>query len=172
MKKNVRKGYDSQSELLNGKSISIPEVKTIYKALLSQNEDIAHEIVDSVERNDYVRLSNLITKRNKIQTAIEEIEALHENDLSKQQSFKQRIADGLSRSAEFTGTKGEDAVIKVTNSIEKVNQSAHNIASKTLDVSDKTIKKGNQLNHKAGKYLVQKTSNGISKLADVIKDRR
>ncbi|MDM8101343.1 hypothetical protein [Oceanobacillus oncorhynchi] len=158
--------FKGTNELLNGRSISIPEVKSIYQTLLDQYEGLSVEIVDSVKRNDYVRLSHLLSRRKKLQTALDDIKTLHEDDLVTQQSLKKRIANVLKTSAETTESKGEDALIKITNSLEKVNNSAYNIASKTLDFSTKTISKGNRLNHSVGKFLVNKTSKGLSKLAD------
>lgn len=139
----MRRKYRGTNELLNGKSISIPEVRSIYKTLLEQYGSLSVEIVDSVERNDYVRLSHLLSRRKKLQTALDDIKTLHEDELITQQSIKARINHALKSSAEITEAKGEDVLIKVTNSIDKINHSAHNIASKTLDFSAKTISKGN-----------------------------
>ncbi|MCT1577059.1 hypothetical protein M3E13_04280 [Oceanobacillus kimchii] len=162
----MKNKFKGTNELLNGKSISIAEVRLIYQTLLAQYEGLSVEIVDSVERNDYVRLSRLLSRRKKLQTALDDIKSLHEDDLVTQRSIKKRIADVLNTSAETTESKGEDTLIKITNNLEKVNNSAYNIASKTLDLSTKTISKGNQLNHSVGKFLVNKTSKGLSKLAD------
>lgn len=163
----MRKKYQSTNELLNGRSISTLEVKSIYQTLIDQYEGISVEIVDSVERNDYVNLSHLLTKRKKLQTALDDIKSLHEDELITRQTIKNRITSALKTSAEITESKGEDVLISVTNSIDKVNQSTHSIASNTLDFSTKTISKGNKLNHSVGKFLVNKTSKGLSKLADV-----
>ncbi|WP_029265820.1 hypothetical protein [Virgibacillus alimentarius] len=163
----MRNNFEDTNEMLNGKSISIPEVQSIYQSLIEQYEGLSVEIVDSVEGNDYVRLSHLLARRRKLQTALDDIKSLHEDELITQRSTKERIANVLKTSAEMTESKGEDALIKITDSLEKVNHSAHSIASKTLDLSTKTISKGNQLNHSVGKFLVDKTSKGLSKLADV-----
>ncbi|MEN1966603.1 hypothetical protein WMZ97_00880 [Lentibacillus sp. N15] len=168
----MRRKYRNTDELLNGKSISMPEIRTIYQTLIDQYEGLSSEIVDSIERNDYVRLSHLLTRRKKLQTALEDIESLHEDELIPQRTVKERIANVFKVSAEVTESKGEDTLIKITDSIEKVNHSAHNIASKTLGFSNKTISKGNQLNHSVGKFLVNKTSKGLSKLADVFNKSR
>ncbi|WP_099159033.1 hypothetical protein [Virgibacillus ndiopensis] len=163
----MRNKFKGTNELLNGRSISIPEVQSIYQSLIEQYEGLSIEILDSVERNDYVRLSHLLTRRKKLQTALDDIKSLHDDELMTKQTVKDRIANVLKTSAEMTESKGEDALIKITDSIEKVNHSAHSIASKTLDLSTKTISKGNQLNHSVGKFLVNKTSKSLSKLADV-----
>lgn len=159
--------FKGTDELLNGRNISIPEVQSIYQTLIEQYEGLSVEIVDSVERNDYVRLSHLLTRRRNLQTALDDIKSLYGDELITQQTIKARINHALKSSAEITEAKGGDVLIKVTNSIDKVNHSAHNIASKTLDFSTKTISKGNQLNNSIGKYLVNTTSKGLSKLADV-----
>ncbi|SFA93695.1 hypothetical protein SAMN04488072_10411 [Lentibacillus halodurans] len=163
----MRNNFEGTNELLNGRSISITEVQSIYQSLFEQYEGLSVEIVDSVERNDYVRLSHLLARRKKLQTALDDIKTLHEDELITQRSVKGRIASVLKTSAEMTESKGEDALIKITDSLEKVNHSTHSITSKTLDLSTKTISKGNQLNHRVGKFLVDKTSKGLSKLADV-----
>jgi len=163
----MKNKFKDTDELLNGRNISIPEVQSIYQTLLEQYESLSVEIVDSVERNDYVRLSHLLTKRRNLQTALDDIKSLYGDELITQQTIKARINNVLKSSAEITEAKGGDVLIKVTNSIDKVTHSAHNIASKTLDFSTQTISKGNQLNNSVGKFLVNKTSKGLSKLADV-----
>lgn len=162
----MKNKFNGTDELLNGRNISIPEVQSIYQTLIEQYEGLSVEIVDSVERNDYVRLSHLLTRRKKLQTALDDIKSLHGDELITQQTIRARINHALKSGAEITEAKGEDVLIKVTNSIDKVNHSAHNIASKTLDFSTKTISKGNKLNNSVGKFLVNKTSKGLSKLAD------
>jgi len=164
MKKTLWKNH----ELINGKRVSIPEIKTIYQSLLDQDVRIASEIVDSIECNDYVRLSHLLASRSKIQSAIKEVESLHEDDLKDYVSTKERVSHVISNAAESMGSKGEDVLLNVINSLEKLNQTTHGLVTKSLDISSKAISKGNQLNHKAGKFLVKKTSQGLSMLADAI----
>ncbi|MDC3415111.1 hypothetical protein NC797_15095 [Aquibacillus sp. 3ASR75-11] len=158
-------------ELINGKGVSIPEIKTIYQSLLNENERITNEIVDSIECNDYVRLSHLLVSRSKIQDAIKEIESLHEDELIGQMPTKERVSRLLNNAAESLETSGDEVLLNVSNSLEKFNHSAHSLVTKTINISTKAFSKGNQLNHKAGKYLVKKTSKGLSKLADAIKDK-
>ncbi|MBS3678742.1 hypothetical protein KGF86_00785 [Ornithinibacillus massiliensis] len=87
-------------ELINGKGVSIPEIKTIYQSLLNENEKIIDEIVDSIECNDYFRLSHLLDSRNKIQTVLKEVEALHEDNLKNYVSTKGRVSYALTNAAE------------------------------------------------------------------------
>ncbi|MEK4298895.1 hypothetical protein MKY30_05615 [Oceanobacillus sp. FSL W8-0428] len=162
----MRKNLWMDHELINGKGVSITEIKTIYQSLLDQDVRIASEIVDSIECNDYVRLSHLLASRSKIQSAIKEVESLHEDVLKV--STKKRISHVISNAAESMGSKGEDVLLNVINSLEKLNQTTHGLVTKSLDISSKAISKGNQLNHKAGKFLVKKTSQGLSMLADAI----
>ncbi|MFD1780550.1 hypothetical protein ACFSFW_17935 [Fredinandcohnia salidurans] len=164
MQKNAWQNH----ELINGKGVSIPEIKKIYQSLLNENERIKDEIVDSIECNDYVRLSHLLVSRSKIQSAIKDVESLHEDDLKGYVSTKERVSQVLSNAANSMDANGEVVVLIVTNSLEKLNQSAHSLVTKSLDISSKAISKGNQLNHKAGKFLVKKTSNGLFKLANAI----
>ncbi|WP_186576903.1 hypothetical protein [Aquibacillus kalidii] len=155
-------------ELINGKGVFIPEIKTIYQSLLNERERIQDEIVDSIECNDYVKLSQLLASRSRIQTALLEVEALHEDVLKNNISTKERVSYVLTNVAESLESKGEDELLNVIKSLEKMNQSTHSLVAKSLDFSSIAISKGNQFNHKAGKFLVKKTSNGLSKLADAI----
>lgn len=164
MRKNLWLDY----ELIDGKGVPIPEIKTIYQSLLNENERIKDEIVDSIECNDYVRLSHLLDSRNKIQTALKEVEALHEEDLNNYASTKERVSYALTNAAELLESKGEDVLLDINKGLEKVNHSTHSLVTKSLNISSKAFSKGNQLNHKAGKFLVKKTSKGLSKLADAI----
>lgn len=164
----MRKNLWLDHELIDGKGVPIPEIKTIYQSLLSENERIKDEIVDSIECNDYVRLSHLLVSRSKIQSAIKDVESLHEDDLKDYVSTKERVSQVLSNAANSMEANGEDVLLNVTNSLEKLNQSAHSLLTKSLDISSKAFSKGNQLNNMAGKLLVKKTSKGLSKLADAI----
>lgn len=164
----MRKNLWLDHELINGKGVPIPEIKTIYQSLLNENERIKDEIVDSIECNDYVRLSHLLVSRSKIQTALLEVEALHEDDLKNNVSTKERVSYVLTNAAESLESRGEDVLLNVIKSLEKMNHSTHSLVTKSLDFSSKAFSKGNQLNHKAGKILVKKTSQGLSKLAGAI----
>ena len=164
----MRKNLWLDHELINGKGVSIPEIKTIYQSLLNENERIKDEIVDSIECNDYVRLSHLLVSRSKIQSAIKDVESLHEDDLKDYVSTKERVSQVLSNAANYMEANGEVLLLNVSNSLEKLNQSAHSLVTKSLDISFKAFSKGNQLNHKAGKFLVEKTSKGLFKIADAI----
>lgn len=164
----MRKDLWLDHELIDGKGVPIPEIKTIYQSLLNENERIKDEIVNSIECNDYVRLSHLLVSRSKIQSAIKDVESLHEDDLKDYVSTKERVSQVLSNAANSMEANGEDVLLNVTNSLEKLNQSAHSLLTKSLDISSKAFSKGNQLNHKAGKLLVKKTSKGLSKLAGAI----
>lgn len=164
----MRKNLWMEREMINGKGVPISEIRSIYQSLLNEDERINDEIVDSIECNDYVRLSHLLVSRNKIKTALKEVEALHEDDLKNYVSTKERVSYALTNAAESLESKGEDALLDVIKSLEKMNQSTHSLVTKSLDISSKAFSKGNQLNHKAGKFLVKKTSHGLSKLADAI----
>lgn len=164
----MRKNLWLDHELINGKGVPISEIKTIYQSLLNENERIKDEIVDSIECNDYVRLSQLLVSRSKIRTALLEVEALHEDDLKNYVSTKERVSNVLTNAAESLESRGEDVLLNVIKSLEKMNQSAHTLVNKSLDISSNALSKGNQLNHMAGKLLLKKTSQGLSKLADAI----
>ncbi|WP_102026195.1 hypothetical protein [Salirhabdus sp. Marseille-P4669] len=139
----MRKNLWLDHELINGKGVPIPEIKTIYQSLLNENERIKVEIVNSIECNDYVRLSHLLASRSKIQSAIKEVESLHEDDLKDYVSTKERVSHVLSNAANSLEANGEDVLLNVTNSLEKLNQSAHSLVTKSLDISSKAFSKGN-----------------------------
>lgn len=131
--------YQNISELLNGKRIPISEAKAIYQSLLNAYETNAQEIVDSVERNDYVRLSQLVIRRNNICTALKELEDLYEEDLPAKESIKNHFAETLKNGADITKANGKDVLLKVANRIEKVNRSVQDIITKTVAASFKSI---------------------------------
>ncbi|MEC1159009.1 hypothetical protein [Cytobacillus horneckiae] len=164
----MRKNLWLDHELINGKGVTIPEIKTIYQSLLNDDERIKDEIVDSIECNDYVRLSHLLASRSKIQTAIKEVESLHEDVLKNYVSTKERVSHVLSNAAESLESKGEDVLLDIVKGLEKMSHSTHSLVTKSLDISSKAFSKGNQLNHKVGKFLVKKTSKGLFKLANAI----
>ncbi|MFL0363150.1 hypothetical protein ACH0BF_09010 [Pseudobacillus sp. 179-B 2D1 NHS] len=168
MKKNVWDTYQDQ-ERINGKDISLSEIRTIHRSLVEQYEGIGRDIVDAIDRNDCVKLTLLITKRKQVQTAIEEIETMYEDDLCTSQMLRGRIVDGLRNSAQLSEKNGGDVLQSVRDSLEKLNHSAHSAASKTLTVSLKAISIGNQLQHKAGRFIVSQTSSGLLKIANVLK---
>ncbi|MDC3418613.1 hypothetical protein [Aquibacillus salsiterrae] len=168
MQKNITTKHHNQ---FFDRSISIPEIRSIYQSLLSQYEDVSDEIEETVDRNDYVKLSHLLVQRSKIQSAIENIESIHEDDLATGLSFNGRIARLLNNVADITQTKGEDVLDAVTSSLERMNQSAQSMATKATSMSTKTFDKGNQLSHQAGTFLVHKTSKSLAKLADTFQKR-
>ncbi|WP_330948770.1 hypothetical protein [Virgibacillus sp. MG-45] len=135
----MRKNLWLDHELINGKRVPIPEIKTIYQSLLNEDERIKNEIVDSIECNDYVRLSHLLVSRNKIQTALKEVEALHDEDLNNYASTKERVSYALTNAAESLESIGEDVLLKVIKSLEKMNQSTHSLVTKSLDISSLAI---------------------------------
>lgn len=169
MKKCLSSKLQNESDLLNGRGITITEVKTIYQSLLNEHAENAREILDSIEENDYIRLNRLITRRKQIVIALNAIESVHEKDKVVQSNIRDQVADVLSSSAKITDDKGEELLLKITNSIDKVNLLAQNLMIKTINFSSETISKGNQLNHEAAKFLLNKASYGLSKLANIIR---
>lgn len=65
--------------------------------------------------------------------------------------------------------KGEELLLILSDTLNKLNQSVHSKASKTLDGSSRVFSLCNQLHHKIGRFLVNPTSATLSKLADVFK---
>lgn len=167
MKKNGAAEYRSQNEQVNGKDVTHSNAQRIYKALLDQYEGVAQEILDSVDCNDYIKLSKLIQRRKKIQIAIEEMDALYEDSLATSGTLKGHISKGLRYSSQLTTEKGEEVLLTFNHAFKKLNQSTHTIGSKTLDATAKAISFSNQLNHRAGRFLVKHTSRSLSKLADL-----
>jgi uncharacterized protein YicC (UPF0701 family) len=171
MKENVWQKQQYKLGLLTERSVSLLEVKEIHQNLLTQFASISEEIADAIERNDYVTLSHLLANRNKIQSAINEIESLYEDELISHISITNRISKALKDTATTMENKGEDMLSKVTNNLDRLNETTGDVVTKAIWISNKTLSKGNQLNHRAGKLIIHKTSDGLTKLANLIQKR-
>ncbi|MEG9298394.1 hypothetical protein V6B33_18160 [Mangrovibacillus sp. Mu-81] len=171
MEKNMTRVKQYHRGSSNERSISLIEVKEIHQNLLNQHADISNEIADVVEQNDYVKLAHLLVTRSKIETAINEIESAYQSEFNKQVQTYHRISNALKDAAKKMESKGEDMLFKVTSNLEKLNDSTHTIITIATALSNKTISKGNQLSHDAGRLLINKTSEGLSRLATIIQKR-
>ncbi|CAM3489502.1 hypothetical protein GCM10009865_32400 [Aeromicrobium ponti] len=171
MKENVWQEQQHKLGLFTEKSVSLFEIKEIHQNLLIQQAAISEEIAVAIIRNEYVKLSHLLVNRSKIQSAIKEIEFLHEDELNSHVSMNDRISKALRDAAITMESKGEDILLNVISNLDKLNKSAHSMISKATSISNKTFSRGNQLSHQAGKFLVHKTSEGLAKLSDVIQKR-
>lgn len=169
MTKNIWEDYWTQYERINGKNISATEVQLIHKELLKQYEEVAQEIVSSIDRNDFVKLSLLITRRKRVKTALNELLSLYADELSSAQSFRDQISTGLRDWAQIIEEKGEELLLDLGDTLDKLNQSVHTHASKGLDCSSKIFSQSNQLHHKAARFVVNQTSASLLKLADIFK---
>ncbi|MEH7094062.1 hypothetical protein [Neobacillus vireti] len=169
MRKNMWEDYWTQYERFNGKNISLTEAQMIHQELLKQHEEIAQEIVGSIDRNDYVKLSLLITRRKRVKTALNELLSLYADELSSVQSFRDQISTGLRDCAQMIEEKGEELLLDLGDTLDMLNQSAHTKASKALDYTSKVFSRSNQLHHKAALFVVKQTSTSLTKLADIIK---
>ena len=169
MKENIRKDYESRFEHLTSGNVSLTEVQAVYNSLLIESEDITQEITDSINRNDYVKLSQLINRRSKIEIAIENIEAAYKDELLSSFSIKDPISIELKSSVQSTRTKDKKVLHAVSYTIEKLNQLAHTLTSKTLNAITKTISFSTQLNHTAGRFLIKQAAYSLAKLADAFK---
>lgn len=171
MKENVWKRQQYKLGLLTERSVSLQEVKEIHQNLLNQLASISEEVAEAIERNDYVTLSDLLANRSKIQLAINEIEFLYEDELISHISITDRISKAHKDTATTMENKGEDMLSKVTNNLDRLNESAGDVVTKAILISNKTLSKGNQLNHLAGKLIIHKTSDSLTKLANIIQKR-
>ena len=169
MKKHIWEQYNNQSEMENGKDVTMLEMQTIYNSLLNEYKGIANDIVDSVDCNDYVKLSMLIDERKQVLAAINEMETLYGDKLFIYRNGKKRIADGLTKSAYFADSRGEETLRSVFTGFEKLNDAAHTITEKTLNSTAKAINVGNQINYKVTRNLLTHTTNSLLKLADIFK---
>lgn len=147
------------NKLINGQSISISEVKSIYQELLDEESLLAAEILHTIETNDYVKLTHLLTNRSKIQVAIKEIESLHGKDLINYKSHKERVSSTLEQYAESLSSFG------MVQRLDDLNESAHNMLTKTFNLSSKVLSTSNKLNQKLGNHLLKKAVRGISKVS-------
>lgn len=171
MEKNMKRVKQYHCGSSNERSISLIEVKEILQHLLNQHANISDEIASVVEQNDYVKLAHLLVTRSKIETAINEIESAYQSEVNKQVETYHRISNALKDAAEKMESKGEDMLLKVTSNLEKLNDSTHTMITIATGLSKRTISKGNQLGHEAGRLLINKTSEGLSKLATIIQKR-
>lgn len=171
MEKNMTRVKQYHRGSSNERSISLIEVKEIHQHLLNQHADISDEIANVVEQNDYVKLAHLLVTRSKIETAISEIESSYHSEFNIQVETNHCISNVLKDTAEKMESKGEDMLLKVTSNLEKLNDSTHTMITIATALSNKTISKGNQLGHDAGRLLIHKTSEGLSRLADIIQKR-
>ncbi|QOY37343.1 hypothetical protein AWH56_006860 [Anaerobacillus isosaccharinicus] len=171
MEKNMTRVKQYHRGTSNERSISLIEVKEIHQNLLNQHADISDEIADVVEQNDYVKLAHLLVTRSKIETAINEIESAYQSEFNIQVETNHCISNALKDAAEKMESKGGDMLLKVTSNLEKLNDSTHTIITIATALSNKTISKGNQLGHDAGRLLIHKTSECLSRLATIIQKR-
>ncbi|MEI5908360.1 hypothetical protein WAK64_14990 [Bacillus spongiae] len=171
MKGNVSPEQQLKLGLFTEKSESYLKLIEIHEILLNQRASILKDVADAIERNDYVKLSHLLVSRSNIQTAIEEIEALHEDELNTHVSLNDRLGRALKDAAASMEAKGEDILLNVIHNLDKLNQSAHSMISKATSITSKTVSRGNKLSHHAGQLLIHKTSEGLVKLADIIQKR-
>ncbi|WP_191566561.1 hypothetical protein [Metabacillus idriensis] len=171
MKKNMTREKQYHCGSSNERSISLIEVKEIHQHLLNQHADISDEIADVVEQNDYVKLAHLLVTRSKIETAINEIESAYQSEINIQVETNHCISNALKDAAMKMEFKGEDMLLKVTSNLEKLNNSTHTMITIATSLSNKAISKGNQLSHDASRLLIHKTSEGLSRLADIIQKR-
>lgn len=171
MEKNMTRVKQYHCGSSNERSISLIEVKEIHQNLLNQHADISDEIADVVAQNDYVKLAHLLVTRSKIETAINEIESTYQSEFNIHVETNHCISNALKNAAEKMEAKGEDVLLKVTSNLEKLNDSTHTMITIATGLSRKTISKGNQLGHNAGRLLIHKTSESLSRLATIIQKR-
>ncbi|GLY11440.1 hypothetical protein [Pseudobacillus badius] len=164
MKKNVWEAYQNYKRV-NRKDISLSDIQAVHKSLLEQSIGITQDIVDTVDRNDYVKLSLLVIKRKQIQTAIEDIETIYGNDLFTSQSLKDHIIDELRSNAK----SGKYVLQSIQSGISRLNHLIHSTTSKTLTVFSRTISTSDYLKFKVGRFIVSQTSSRLVKLADALK---
>jgi hypothetical protein len=115
MKENVWQKHQHKLGLFTEKSESFLEIKEIHEILLNKLSAISEDVADAIDRNDYVKLSHLLVSRSKLQTAIEEIESLHEDELNTHVSLNNRIGKALKDAAATMEAKGEDILLNVIN---------------------------------------------------------
>ncbi|MEK5037326.1 hypothetical protein [Sporosarcina sp. FSL K6-3457] len=171
MKKQVWEQYNRYSEMADGKDVSLLEMQIIYNNLVDEYKTIADQIVDSIDRNDYIALSKLIGQRKQLVIAIDEMEELYGDKLFMCQTAKKQIADGLTRGAYFADTRGEEALRSVFTSFEKINESVRTVADKTVNGTARAFNFGNQLNYKFSRSLLSQTTSELLKLANTFKKR-
>ncbi|PMC35510.1 hypothetical protein CJ195_19075 [Bacillus sp. UMB0899] len=172
MKENVWNEKQNQQLVSSaGRNVSVLEIKEIHQTLINQQTSISEEVADAIERNDYVKLSQLLVTRSKIQSAITEIESLHKAELDISVPMNDRIGKSLKDTVSAMESRGEDLLLNIINNLDSFNETAHSIVSKATLTSLKTFSRSNQLGHQAGKLIIHRTAGILSKLADTIQKR-
>ncbi len=169
MKKYLWEQYNGYTEMTEGKDITVVEIQMIYKELMDDYKFIADQIVDSIDRNDYIALSKLIGQRKQIQTALDEVDALYGDKLHKRHKVPKQIADGLVKSAYFVDARGEEALRSVCIGLESLNETVRTFVDKAVDGTSVAFNRGNQMHYKVSRDLLSKTTNGLLKMANTLK---
>lgn len=153
----------------SGKDVVLSEVRKIYKELNNEKDLLAEQIISAIDANDYTEFMHLKMARKNIQYAIDELERSYGNDLNLLTAFRGRMSKHAKNSAEFTRNKGEGLLKTVGHGAKWANDNAAGAFVKGLNATNKGVDQGIRLNGKIGRYLVQKTANGLDKLSDALK---
>ncbi|WOV86528.1 hypothetical protein QWT69_11465 [Sporosarcina oncorhynchi] len=169
MKKPVWEQYNSYTEMTDGKDVTPLEMQIIYNDLVSEYKSIADQIVESIDRNDYIELSKLINQRKHVQAAIDEMKALYGDKLHMSHKTRGQLADALSKSAYFADTRGEEALRSIFTGFEKINETVRTAADKAVNGTTNALNLGNRMNYKISRSILSQTTNSLLKLANTFK---
>lgn len=156
------------NKLINGKSIPLAEVKSIYQELLEEQAFIATEVHHTVEANDYVKLNQLLSKRSKVQSAIKEIELLHGEELMNSNTDNKRLSDTLNRYIEALSAHQKDISSELNHCINHLNTSAHSLFKRAAKLPVDRFNLDKKKSRSVGDIMLKKTICGISKVSSTI----
>jgi len=159
------------NKLINGKSIPLAEVKSIYQELLEEQAFIATEVHHTVEANDYVKLNQLLSKRSKVQSAIKEIELLHGDDVINYKTDTKRGLDILNRYVEALSTHQKDVSSELRHCINQLSTSAHSLFKNATKRSAAACNINKHNNHKLVDVLLKKTIREVSRMGASIRKK-
>ncbi|UCZ53210.1 hypothetical protein LGQ02_20965 [Bacillus shivajii] len=163
-----KKNVQSSKREFHEKDLTASEITEIYNLLKEQYDVIEDKIRLSVDKSDWAALSDLVKRRQSLQSALEEIDQLQmESSKENKDTFKSKVSQGFRKSSSFTEEKGIQLSKTVWNNLEKINQSSHHILAKAVDVTSDTVSWTNHINQRASRMVISKASKGLSKIADV-----
>lgn len=156
------------NKLINGKSIPLAEVKSIYQELLEEQAFIATEVHHTVEANDYVKLNQLLSKRSKVQSAIKEIELLHGEELMNSNTDNKQLSDTLNRYIEALSAQQKNISSELNYCINHSNTSAHSLLKRAAKLPVDRFNLDKKKSRSVGDIMLKKTIRGISKVSSTI----
>lgn len=91
MRNHLCIGNQNLHQLENGKDVSLNEVRFNYNILNKELDLVLNEINEAVDKNDYVKLLELVDRRNQLHVAIGAIKSLYDDETLSSSIFNRII---------------------------------------------------------------------------------